>query len=110
MCIRDSPQTYPVVFIDGEHQIISRSTQKSEKTIDIDGVAHYVFQVEVTSFTHPLYTGEKRFVDTQGQVNKFQNKQKYAEELKKKLSDRKKKREEKKQQETKSLSDLLGAL
>ena len=61
-------------------------------------------------YKRQLYTGEKRFVDTQGQVNKFQNKQKYAEELKKKLSDRKKKREEKKQQETKSLSDLLGAL
>lgn len=104
------PQTYPVVFIDGEHQVVSRSTQKSEKTIDIDGVTHYVMQVEVSSFTHPLYTGEKRFVDTQGQVNKFQTKQKYAEELKKKLADRKKKREEKKQQESKSLSDLLGAL
>ncbi|MBP9797912.1 50S ribosomal protein L31 [Candidatus Woesebacteria bacterium] len=104
------PQTYPVVFIDGDHKVITRSTQKSEKTMDIDGVSHFVFQVEVSSFTHPLYTGEKRFVDTQGQVNKFQNKQKYADELKKKLADRKKKREDKKQQESKSLSDLLGAL
>ncbi|OGK31304.1 50S ribosomal protein L31 [Candidatus Roizmanbacteria bacterium RIFCSPLOWO2_01_FULL_42_14] len=102
------PQTYPVVFIDGEHRIVSRSTQKSERTIDIDGVPHYVINIEISSFTHPLYTGEKRFVDTQGQVNKFQTKQKYADELRQKLVERKKKREEKKQIAAKTLKDLLG--
>lgn len=104
------PQTYPVVFVDGEHQIISRSTQKSERTVDIDGVPHFVISVEVSSFTHPLYTGEKRFLDTQGQVHKFKTKQSYAAELKKKLAERKEKREEKKQLETKTLKDLLDTI
>lgn len=104
------PQTYPVVFIDGDHKVLSRSTQKSEKTMDIDGETYFVHMVEVSSFTHPLYTGEKRFLDTQGQVNKFQTKQKLAEELKKKLAARKVKREEKKQQNSQSLRDLLGGI
>ena len=102
------PKTHPVVFVDGEHQIVTRSTQTSEKTMKIDGVDHYVIPIEVSSFTHPLYTGEKRFLDTQGQVTKFQTKQKKAAELKKKLAARKKIKAEKKQQQTRTLKDLLG--
>lgn len=104
------PQTYPVVFVDGDHKIISRSTQKSDKTETIDGVEHFVIPIEVSSFTHPLYTGEKRFLDTQGQVTKFQTKQKKAAELKKKMAARKKKKAAKKQQQSQSLKDLLGTV
>ena len=104
------PQTYPVVFVDGEHQIVSRSTQKSEKTMEIDGVEHFVISIEISSFTHPLYTGEKRFLDTQGQVTKFQSKQKLADEMRKKFAARKKIVAEKKQQQSQSLKDLLGAI
>lgn len=35
-------------------------------------------RVEVCYKCHPLYTGEKRFVDTLGQVGKFQKKQEAA--------------------------------
>lgn len=104
------PQTHPVVFIDGEHQIVSRSTQKSDKTIDIDGVPHYVLNIEVSSYTHPLYTGEKRFLDTQGQVSKFKSRQEEAKKLKAKLAERRQKRVEKKQEQARSLRDLLGEL
>lgn len=104
------PQTYPVVFVDGEHKIVTRSTQKSDKTMDIDGVEHFVITVEVSSFTHPLYTGEKRFLDTQGQVTKFQSKQKVANELRKKLAARKQVKAEKKQLQSQSLKDLLGQI
>lgn len=104
------PETYPVVFVDGDHKIVSRSTRKTDKTMEIDGVEHYIIPVEVSSFTHPLYTGEKRFLDTQGQVTKFQKKQKKAAELKKILAARKKKKAEKKQQQSQSLKDLLGTV
>lgn len=76
----------------------------------IDDVEHFVINIEVSSFTHPLYTGEKRFLDTQGQVTKFQSKQKIAEELKKKLAARKQIKAEKKQQQSQSLKDLLGQI
>ena len=102
------PQVHPVVFVDGKYQIFSTSTKTSDQTIDIDGVKHHVIPVEVSSFTHPLYTGEKRFVDSQGQVGKFQEKMQRAEAFKKSLAEKKKTTEERKQQQSKSLRDLLG--
>lgn len=47
---------------------------KSGKTEKIDGVEHYVVLRDVTSDSHPAYTGEKRFVDAAGRVEKFQRK------------------------------------
>ena len=40
----------------------------------IDGVEYYVIVQDVTSDSHPAYTGEKRFVDSAGRVEKFNNK------------------------------------
>lgn len=63
--------------------------------------------VEVCNKCHPLYTGEHRFVDTKGKVEKFQKKQKLAAEMQKKLSSSKVKKEEKAEKKTKSLRELL---
>ncbi len=101
------PTMHPVVFVDGQHQIITKSTRTSEKTIDIDGVMHYVISIDVSSYTHPLYTGEKRFVDTLGQVGRFQEKQKKAEAFRKSLIQKKGTTEVRKQEKAKSLKDLL---
>lgn len=65
------PQTHPVIFVDGNHEIISRSTLKSGTQREIDGVKHYVIPVEISAFTHPFYTGEQRIIDTAGQVERF---------------------------------------
>ncbi len=64
-------------------------------------------RVELCHKCHPLYTGEKRFVDTLGQVGKFQEKQKKATEYKKTLLQKTQKKEEKKQAGMKTLKDLL---
>jgi len=40
----------------------------------IDGVEYQVVLRDVTADSHPAYTGEKRFVDTAGRVEKFQTK------------------------------------
>ena len=101
------PTMHPVVFVDGQHQIISMSTKTSDKTVDIDGVQHYVISIDVSSYTHPLYTGEKRFLDTLGQVGRFQEKQKKAQAFRKNLEQKKGKIEVRKQERTKSLKDLL---
>lgn len=101
------PTMHPVVFVDGQHQIITKSTRTSDKTVDIDGVQHYVITIDVSSYTHPLYTGEKRFVDTLGQVGRFQEKQKKAQAFKKSLEQRTGKTEIRKQERAKSLKDLL---
>ena len=65
------PTTYPVVFVDGEHEIITRSTRKSEETREINGIEHYVLPVDISSYTHPFFTGKQRLVDTEGRVERF---------------------------------------
>lgn len=102
------PKMHPVVFVDGKHQIVSMSTKTSDQKIDVDGVEHFVIPIEVSSFSHPLYTGEKKFVDTQGQVGKFEEKIKRAAAFKQSLVEKKKVVEQKKQQQSRSLRDLLG--
>lgn len=40
----------------------------------INGIEHFIVIRDVTSDSHPVYTGEKRFVDSTGRVEKFQRK------------------------------------
>ena len=65
------PKTYPVVYVDGDHQWTGISTSKTNATKTIDGVEHFVVNVEISAFSHPFYTGQKRLVDTAGRVEKF---------------------------------------
>ena len=65
------PQVHPVVYVDGEHEWTGLSTAKSANTKTIDGVEHYVIKVEISAFSHPFYTGQKKLVDTAGRVEKF---------------------------------------
>ena len=53
---------------------MSRSTQKSGELRKIDGVDHYVIRLEISSASHPYYTGKQKFVDTAGRIEKFQKK------------------------------------
>ncbi len=68
------PQLHPVVFVDGEHEFVSRATTTSGEKRSIDGVDHYVIRLEISSFTHPFYTGKQRFVDTAGRIDRFRQK------------------------------------
>jgi large subunit ribosomal protein L31 len=54
---------------------LTRSTLKSQQTIVWeDGVEYPVFDVEISSASHPFYTGSKRVIDTAGRVEKFNRK------------------------------------
>ncbi len=68
------PRLHPVVFVDGEHEFVSRSTATTGEVRNIDGVDHYVIRLEISSFTHPHYTGKQRFVDTAGRIDRFRQK------------------------------------
>jgi len=46
----------------------------SSKTEDLEGVDYSLVVRDVTMDSHPAFTGEKRFVDTAGRVEKFQSK------------------------------------
>ncbi len=55
-----------------DFKFITRSTMTSEETITMeDGKEYPVIKVEVSSASHPFYTGKNIFVDTAGRVEKF---------------------------------------
>ncbi len=68
------PNNYrPVVFKDmsNEEIFISRSTINAKETIEIDGVTYPLVKLEITSSSHPFYTGKQKLVDTAGRVDKL---------------------------------------
>ena len=70
------PEYRPVVFQDqssGDHIIVGSTMQTSE-TITVDGVEYPLAKVELSSRSHPFFTGKQKFVDTAGRVEKFQKK------------------------------------
>lgn len=89
------PTLHPVVFVDVStgDKIISASTIKSNETMDIDGVSHYVIKTDITSKSHPFFTGEMRFVDLKGRVDGFKKKQLFAAEQKKLREERETKKQ-----------------
>jgi large subunit ribosomal protein L31 len=71
------PDYQPVVFYDtsSDTKFLTRSTLKSKETIKWeDGKEYPLVKVEVSSASHPFFTGKKLFVDTAGRVEKFQKK------------------------------------
>ena len=70
------PDYHPVCFVDVStgKKFLTNSTLRSKQTETIDGVEHFVVVRDITSDSHPVYTGQKRFVDTAGRVEKFQSK------------------------------------
>lgn len=68
------PEYRDVVFHDtsSDFKFITRSTMKTADTIKMDnGNTYPVIKIEVSSASHPFYTGQKLFVDTAGRVEKF---------------------------------------
>ena len=70
------PKYHPVVFVDvsTKDEIVTCSTMKSEETREIDGVEHYVVNCDITSFTHPFFTGKQKLMDTEGRIDRFRKK------------------------------------
>jgi len=68
------PEYKDVVFFDttSEVKFISRSTIKTNDTIVMeDGKTYPLVKIEVSSASHPFYTGKNVFLDTAGRVEKF---------------------------------------
>ena len=73
------PEYNQVVFQDvqSDFKFLTRSTMTSEEKIKWeDGKEYPLIKVEVSSASHPFYTGKKIFVDTAGRVEKFNQKYK----------------------------------
>lgn len=53
---------------------ITRSTAETKDTIEIDGETYPLIKLEISSTSHPFYTGKVKLVDTAGRVDKFRKK------------------------------------
>ncbi len=72
------PEYRPVVFQDvsADFAFLTKSTAKaSHGTIKWeDGNEYPLVKVDISSASHPFFTGKQKFVDTAGRVEKFQKK------------------------------------
>jgi large subunit ribosomal protein L31 len=72
------PQNYrPVLFIDnsnGAEFVISSTVNTSEKGKAKDGKEYPIYRLEISSSSHPFYTGNEKIMDTAGRVERFKNK------------------------------------
>lgn len=76
------PESYrTVVFKDMSNgdTFFSRSTVNTRENIEIDGVTYPIVKLEISSSSHPFYTGKSKLVDTAGRVDKFMNR--YAKRM-----------------------------
>lgn len=70
------PELFPILVIDAStgDEFTTTSTMKTAETRDIDGVTHYIHKMDITSYSHPFYTGKQRLVDAEGRVARFKRK------------------------------------
>ncbi|WP_327653932.1 type B 50S ribosomal protein L31 [Streptomyces sp. NBC_00483] len=69
------PTYRPVVFRDkaAGFAFLTRSTLTTDRTVEWgDGQTYPVYDVEVSSASHPFYTGTARVMDTAGRVERFE--------------------------------------
>lgn len=70
------PEYREVVFHDLScgFKFVTRSTVKTRETINHEGKDYPLVKIEVSSQSHPFYTGQHKIVDTAGRVEKFRQK------------------------------------
>ena len=71
------PDYRDVVFKDvsTDYSILTRSTIATNETINwTDGKDYPLIKVDISSSSHPFYTGTQRIMDTEGRVDKFKKK------------------------------------
>ena len=73
------PEYREVVFQDvtSDFKFLTRSTLSSKETVKWDDGNEYpLIKIEISSASHPFYTGQNKVMDTSGRIDKF--KKRYA--------------------------------
>ncbi|MGE3610045.1 MAG: type B 50S ribosomal protein L31 [Bacteriovoracaceae bacterium] len=70
------PEYREVVFKDvsADFEIITRSTIKTTDKITLNGKEYPLYKVDISSASHPFYTGTQKVIDTEGRVDRFKKK------------------------------------
>ncbi|MGC3955536.1 MAG: type B 50S ribosomal protein L31 [Propionicimonas sp.] len=68
------PAYRPVVFRDksADLVILTRSTAAATGEIEYQGQTYPLIDVEISSASHPFWTGRARVLDSEGRVERFQ--------------------------------------
>jgi len=69
------PNYRPVVFMDAsaDFKILTQSTVETEETTEWeDGNTYPLYKVEISSASHPFYTGTMKIIDSAGRVERFE--------------------------------------
>lgn len=73
------PKEYrPVIFVDTSSDakfLISSTIETDKKAKWEDGKEYPVVEVEISSASHPFYTGQEKVLDTAGRVERFKARQ-----------------------------------
>ena len=66
----------PVVFMDTTtgYKFLSGSTKASNETVEFEGATYPLVRVEISSDSHPFYTGRQKFTQADGRVDRFNKK------------------------------------
>ena len=70
------PENYRVVAfkdMSNEQVFLMKSTINTKETIEIDGQSYPLYKLEISSASHPFFTGKMKLIDTAGRVDKFMN-------------------------------------
>lgn len=71
------PEYRPVIFKDVscDWEILTKSTVRAKETATwTDGKEYPLVKVDISSASHPFYTGKQRLIDTEGRAEKFRKK------------------------------------
>jgi large subunit ribosomal protein L31 len=67
------PKYHKVLFVDSAtgNEWVTRSTMTSNEKREVDGEEIPVVRLEVSSFSHPFWTGKMRELDADGKIDRF---------------------------------------
>jgi large subunit ribosomal protein L31 len=70
------PEYRDVVFKDvsSDFEVLTRSTVKTNEKTTFQGKEYPLFKVDISSASHPFYTGTQKIMDTEGRVDRFKKK------------------------------------
>jgi len=70
------PEYREVVFRDvsSDFEILTKSTIKTNEKTTYQGKEYPLFKVDISSASHPFYTGTQKIMDTEGRVDRFKKK------------------------------------
>ena len=67
------PEYREVVFLDAaaNFTFLTRSTVKTTQTTELNGKTYPLVRLDISSASHPFFTGKMKLVDSTGQIERF---------------------------------------